>query len=125
MKLLSIIFFALLLTFSASPAFANGNNNNQGHYNNLNQFFCIFNPWDSSCKNNNNQGNNNNLNQFFCIFTPWRSSCKNNNDQGNNNPVSVPEFGDIPGVIALVSSGATFFFLKKKSHSQSPPKRLS
>jgi len=29
-------------------------------------------------------------------------------------PVNVPEFGDIPGVIALVSSGVTFFFLNKR-----------
>jgi len=28
--------------------------------------------------------------------------------------VPVPEFGEIPGVIALVSSGVTYFFLKRK-----------
>jgi len=29
-------------------------------------------------------------------------------------PKPVPEFGDIPGAIALISSGVTFLFLKKK-----------
>jgi len=29
-------------------------------------------------------------------------------------PVHVPEFGDIPGVIALASSGISFIFLKKR-----------
>ena len=36
--------------------------------------------------------------------------------QGNI-PVSVPEFGFIPGVIALLSSGGSFLFLKKTFQS--------
>jgi len=33
-------------------------------------------------------------------------------------PTPVPEFGEIPGVIALVSSGVTYFFLKKRSNTK-------
>jgi len=32
--------------------------------------------------------------------------------------VPVPEFGEIPGVIALVSSGVTYFLLKKRSNTK-------
>jgi len=112
MKLLSIFFFALLLTSSGSTTFVNGHNHNQGNNDNLNQFLCIINPWNNSCKESNN---NNSNNECDCKKNPKDPRCN----------VSVPEFGVIPGVIALVSSGITIFFLKNKSHRQSPLKRLS
>jgi hypothetical protein len=50
--------------------------------------------------------------------------CKKNDDENDcqKHPerkecnASVPEFGVIPGAIALLTSGGTFIFLKKRSH---------
>src|ERR1035437_1873351 len=77
----------------------------------------------ATTNNNNNQNQNHNQNDDKnCNKHPERSECKKEKDDKdcNKHPernechVSVPEFGTIPGAIALVSSGGSFLFLKKR-----------
>lgn len=74
----------------------------------------------------NNQGGNNNHNNNHCYGFPWNRHCDNNNDHDHDRDncrkhpergechTSVPEFGMIPGAIALLSSGGTFLYMKKR-----------
>ena len=55
----------------------------------------------------NNHSNNKN-NKTFCELHPDNQKC--------NPPISCPEFGLFPGIIATVTSAGSFLVLKKKKN---------
>lgn len=83
----------------------------------------LANPISSFAVNNNNNHNPNNVFRNFCEKHPQFIFCHKDDDHDfcRKNPekrechIDVPEFGFIPGAIALLSSGGFFFFLKKRA----------
>jgi hypothetical protein len=126
MKLFIILSFALLIfsgfalaTPVSSFATNNNNNNNYTHFLANWKLWPIFNNHnnkDNSKKDNNNKDNNKNNNNHN---DNNKNKPKDDNDCGKHPEkgechVNVPEFGAIPGAIALVSSGGTFLYFKKR-----------
>ena len=127
----SCIVFFILFSLSTPKAFASTtfhiSNNGAGSNNTV--------TVNNSSNNNIFQSNNGFISNFIKIFTNTGGNEANGNTGGNttvtsgdatsnvtitnnlggNNIVNtVPEFGMIPGVIALLSSGATFLYIKKR-----------
>lgn len=100
MKLLSILLFAII-SFSgyalATPvsSFAESNSNNNSNHSNDKR-----DKDEDDDKGDKDKDEEKNV----CKKHPEKPQCQ----------VSVPEFGAIPGVIALITSGGTFFYFKRR-----------
>lgn len=106
MKLLTNLSFAIII--AVFLAFAVPNSAFASNGNNFSNFTNFFHFNSNHGNDNNNNDNNNNDNK-----DKDKEDCKKHPEKRECH-ADVPEFGFVTGAIALLSSGGTFLFLKKR-----------
>jgi hypothetical protein len=94
-----VVFFVTPANAFAKTNTHNNNFNNNWHFPNFNWHFPNF--WHDNGKHNGNDHGK-------------KKDCYRHPENPNCDPVSVPEFGLIPGVVAFMSSAGAFYALRRR-----------